>query len=813
MGHERLTSLRQSRKLGITDMSAMRQGGPRSEAAGGLGSNARARLGIGAGRFEWSAMRVMLAMFLLGSLAYGWPWLSGRVTMPWDAKGTFLPQIQFLAQSLAAGQSPAWLPYVFSGFPQIADPQAMIFSPPFLLLALVSGSPSLWAVDATVLAMIAASGVMLMVWFVDRGWHWAGGLIAALAFCYGASMAWRIQHIGQVLSLAYLPFALFLMDRALERRSIIYGLGAGLVAGFILLGRDQVALLEIYMLAAYAVWRLASSDKPGAAVKGALAPAMAGGVACLLLIAVPLLLTAEFAAESNRPHIDFLGAGRGSLHPALLLTMIAPDLYGAAGRMEDYWGPPSFAWQGTDLFVAQNMGVMYLGAVPLLLMAFGSLRGDLWRSEIRFFTVAALVMLLYALGKYTPVFQIFYALLPGVGLYRRPADATFLVGGLSAILAGYALHRLIRDPLEEVEAEPRNVGIIAAGFGAALVGAVLLGLMIDRMNLLPKPLALAVLFFAIGAAALITMRPHLDRKPLVAALVLGAVTSLDLAYNNGPSSATALPSAHYDVLQPDSQNATIAILKSRAVANETRRDRVELAGLGFHWPNASITHKLENTLGYNPVRLALYSAATGAEDHVGLPDQRKFSPLFPSYRSTLSNLLGLRYIATGAPIESMDKTLKPGDLPLLARTSDGYIYENPNALDRVLFVTRAQPADFDRMLADGRWPDVDPRTTVLLDAPAQPQAKSGSGRARILSYANTHVVLETESEGGGWLVLNDLWHRWWFAELDGAPVPMVRANVLFRAVEVPPGKHRIEFRFKPLEGVLTRLRALPSGKG
>ena len=32
-------------------------------------------------------------------------------------------------------------------------------------------------------------------------------------------------------------------------------------------------------------------------------------------------------------------------------------------------------------------------------------------------------------------------------------------------------------------------------------------------------------------------------------------------------------------------------------------------------------------------------------------------------------------------------------------------------------------------------------------------------------------------------------------------------------MRVPPGKHRIEFRFKPLEGVLTRLRALPSGKG
>ena len=190
-------------------------------------------------------------------------------------------------------------------------------------------------------------------------------------------------------------------------------------------------------------------------------------------------------------------------------------------------------------------------------------------------------------------------------------------------------------------------------------------------------------------------------NPLLAIAVLAGVTTVDLAYNNGPSSATAQPPAMYDVLQPDTRNATIAMLKSKVVADATRRDRIELAGLGFHWPNASLTHSLENTLGYNPLRLALYSEATGAEDHVGLADQRKFSPLFPSYRSTLANLLGLRFIATGAPIESMDPRLKAGDLPLVARTTDGFIYENPDAFPRVLFATEARAADFGQMLTDG----------------------------------------------------------------------------------------------------------------
>jgi hypothetical protein len=279
----------------------------------------------------------------------------------------------------------------------------------------------------------------------------------------------------------------------------------------------------------------------------------------------------------------------------------------------------------------------------------------------------------------------------------------------------------------------------------------------------------------------------------------------DLATNNGPNGSTALPPQTYDVLQPNTANETIAVLKSKVVNNGTRRDRIELAGLGFHWPNASLTHGLENTLGYNPIRLGLYSAATGAEDTVSLPDQRKFSPLFPSYRSPLANLLGLRFIATGAPIETIDRTLKAGDLPLVARTADGYIYENPAAMDRVLFATQARSADFDRILQDGVWPDADLRATVLLEQAPAASAARPAGRVRIVSYRNTEVIVEADSPGGGWVVLNDLWHPWWFADVDGKAAEMLRANVLFRAVAVPPGSHVVRFTFRPIAGAWAEL--------
>jgi hypothetical protein len=759
----------------------------------------------------WPVLPVMLA-FALCWLVLGWPWLSGRVTIPWDAKAHFQPQIQFLAQSLAAGESPFWAPYVFSGHPQIADPQSLIFSPPFLILALLNGAPSSRAVDATVLAAILVGALALVLWVRDRGWHWAGALISALAFGFGAAMAWRIQHIGQVLSLAYLPIVLLLLGRALDRGSLGYGFAAGVVAGFLVLGRDQVALLAVYLLAAIVLMRvLRDKEPPVYAIRRSLAPLSAGALGGLLTVTMPVLLTALVAAESNRPSIDLVGAGRGSLHPALLLTLFAPDLFGSSGEMEKYWGPPSFTWHDTGLYIAQNVGQLYIGAVPVLLVLLGA-AGRLYEArEIRVYAVALLLLTVYALGWYTPVFRLVHAALPGVDLFRRPADAVFLIGFLLALLAGYTAHRLFTGSFEP----KRGAVLVAAAVTLAAFGYGLhLAFHFDRLERAAAPVAIAAALVTAGALALAAAQRLIPTSPRLAAALLLAYTVGDLAWSNGPGSATALPPEHYEVLQPDSRNATIGLL-ARKVAESTdatHRPRIELAGLGFHWPNASLTHRLENTLGYNPVRLGLYTRATGAGDHIGQPGDRRFSPLFPSYRSPLANLLGLRFIAAGAPLEDIDKGVNPGEFPLIARTADAYVYENPHALPRVLFATQSAPADFERMLEKGGWPEVDFARTVLLEGSPRQGPERPHGSVRIASYRNTEVVLEANSPAGGWVVLNDIWHPWWAVTIDGRAAPLLRANVLFRAVEVPAGRHEIRFVFRPVRGALTGLTAVLGGQ-
>lgn len=745
------------------------------------------------------------ALLVCAWALFSWPWVSGRYAIPWDAAAQFIPQVQFMADSLWRGEWPFWCPFVFSGQVQIADPQSMLFSPPMILLAIVNGAPGLWSIDGVALAMllVAALGVLLLArhW----GWHWIGGLVAGLGFGFGAAMAWRLQHFGQVFSLAYFPFALLFLERALNRGSVVSGILAGLFGAFIVLGRDQVGLLCVYLLIGRVVWYWLSGPGIGARMKSSLAPLIAGGMTGIVLIGIPILMTLNLADHSNRPLIDYAGAAAGSLHPGLLVTSALPHLFAAAGPMADYWGPPSTVWTGTGLFLAQNMGELYVGAISFVLLAAGLVRGDLWRPEIRYVTVGLIFVLLYALGGYTPAFWVFYKVLPGVDLYRRPADAAFQIGGFAALLAGFCAHRLLVDT--DIRFSHTAIAGVAALLAVPFVFGIGCAVYLHHLPQAVSPLLLAAFWFALSIAGLAIAVWLLPIRPFVAGLVVAGILASDLATNNGPNGSSAMPVAELDVLNPHTTNATIKTLKRLVAENTsaTQRPRIELAGLGFHWPNASMTHRLDNTLGYNPVRLKIYADATGAGDTVGLPEQREFSPLFPSYRSPLANLLGLRFIATGIPIEKIDKQLAPGTFPLRARTADAYIYENTAALPRVLFATRARKADFSALIASGQWPETDFRSTVLLEAPTSEDSPRRPGSVRLLKAHNTAVTIEADSPDGGWVVLNDVWYPWWQATVDGAPAPVLRANVLFRAVAVPPGQHRVRFVFRPVAGVFEDL--------
>lgn len=746
--------------------------------------------------------------------AFCWPWLSGKVTVPWDAKAHFYPQLVFLAQSLAAGERPFWAPFVFSGSPQIADPQSLIFSPPYYLLAKLNAAPGFQAADAVPFAMLLFGALAVVLYFRDRNWHPAGAMVAALAFMFGGSAAWRIQHVGQVMSLAYFPIALWLLDRGLKRSSMLYGVMAGLVAGFMVLGRDQVAGLAVLVLAAYVLTHLLDGPDRAARITAALRPLLAGGIAGAAVVVIPVLMTLLLAAESNRAYIDYEGAGRGSLHPSALLTGFIANLFGTDGAFKDFWGAPSPLWGPVDLYVARNMSNVYSGAAVSLAVVFGLAGGGALQRGGRFFTLALLAMLLYTLGRYTPFFGLAYTTIPGVDFFRRPADGTFMIGALAAFVAGYVVH-LIASRQSALISKPgaRTIAITLA----AVLSSIALALAKGRLHYAWPMILEGVVWLAAAMALMHAFRPLAVTRPLLAAFAVGAFMLADLARNNGPNESTALPPTMFEALKPDSRDETVRKLKQLTEASRApdRIDRVELAAIDFHWPNASLVHRLHNTLGYNPLRDRLYSAATGAGDHVALPDQRGFPPTFPSYVSPLADLLGLRYIASGVPLDRLDRAALAGALPLVARTDAAYIYENPRALPRVLFATHAETADFQAILRSGHWPRTDFRNTVLVEAmpPGAPRsANPRPGRATITKYANTEVRIAVDSPDGGFLVLNDPWHPWWYAHIDGDVTELYRANLLFRMVVLPPGRHEVVFLFRPQFGIVGSLADRLSGR-
>jgi hypothetical protein len=67
------------------------------------------------------------------------------------------------------------------------------------------------------------------------------------------------------------------------------------------------------------------------------------------------------------------------------------------------------------------------------------------------------------------------------------------------------------------------------------------------------------------------------------------------------------------------------------------------------------------------------------------------------------------------------------------------------------------------------------------------------------------VVVDTDAPATSLLLLNDVWHPWWRACVDTGKADILKANLLFRAVVVPAGKHRVTFTFHPFAGAFAAL--------
>ena len=79
----------------------------------------------------------------------------------------------------------------------------------------------------------------------------------------------------------------------------------------------------------------------------------------------------------------------------------------------------------------------------------------------------------------------------------------------------------------------------------------------------------------------------------------------------------------------------------------------------------------------------------------------------------------------------------------------------------------------------------------------QPITSPEFTRAAITHYDDTRVEIAVESTAAGWLVLSDAYYEGWQATVNGEATPILRADVMFRALPIPAGESVVVMEYRP----------------
>jgi len=742
---------------------------------------------------------------LLLSLVGIWlaaPYLAGGQIVPFDAIDYYFPAFHALAQARAHGESGLLNPYLLSGHAAVADPLSWIFAPTYRLLAELLHHPSPAWLTGWQLGhlMLGAAGVLLLLRRHGAGLDWAPATLGALVYLLGGPASGRLQHVIMTLSYSWAPWALFFLLGIFAARNgrarWLAAAGFAVTAALLAVNRDQVAYLFCLLLLAVALWQtVAAWRRGGAALARSLGALLVSGLACMALVALPVLLTLDMLAASNRPQVDFTVAAHGSLQPASLLTLLHPDIF-AALQPGQYWGPGTLPWMalsksGFD-WTDDSVSQLYIGCLPvllLLLLAVQRLRGEPGAGPGLPRACAAMLLCaaVYMLGVYTPAFRLLYDLLPGIDLFRRPNDATFVWNFLLALLSAHALQAWLQ--------RGRGLGAGAVGYLLLLSLASLVALWLGlRLDHLPQVGRVLLAIWALHLAGLLLLG-FLARRlpPGIAAWLLVSLTAADLLMQNTQTPFNAMPAA---AIAPYAEPGRQLAGRIRALLAESPTPgRAEIFGLGGAWQNAPMVHGIEQTLGYSPLRQQAYDELVGARQNSHEP-VRRLTASFTGYDSALARRLGIAVVVTSSPIDTLLPQTATAGLRLTEHYAGAYIYRTAAPAPRW-------------MLHSAR--DLAALTADMPDMAAGLEPDPALGSVVLISRSATRLELRVRMRAAGGLVLHEIRHPAWQAFRNGQPQTIRTAGLLFQAVDLPLGDSDIVFRFAPLSaaavgGLLDRLR-------
>jgi Bacterial membrane protein YfhO len=383
------------------------------KAAGAYAGRVRSRV-----RGRWlapAALVLAVCVFYAPQLAVG--------AAQWDGVDVHYASQRYFSDTLREGRLPFWTPYIFSGFPFLADVQVGAWYPlhwPFFLVGIALDSLSR---ELFLHALIACLGAYAL------GLRWLGGnrrAAIAVGVFYGLSgyFAAHTQHVGMFEVASWLPWLLLALDAIADgvtprRLAILALLGAAIA----LAGHFQTAL---YAFTGAAVWAAveAAVQRSMARARRYAAGVAAAGIWGGLISAVMVLPGLELVSQSVRTRVNAFTSDIGYFHVDSLRTLVQPDYYGLLSST--YWGPGD-----------STQHYFYAGVLLVPLAVLGALNARARRAA----AFLALPFLWYALGPDGQLFRI-VARLPGFRSVDLPMHGWFLPALGLALLGGAGLLEL-----------------------------------------------------------------------------------------------------------------------------------------------------------------------------------------------------------------------------------------------------------------------------------------------------------------------------------------------------------------------------------
>jgi hypothetical protein len=180
----------------------------------------------------------------------------------------------------------------------------------------------------------------------------------------------------------------------------------------------------------------------------------------------------------------------------------------------------------------------------------------------------------------------------------------------------------------------------------------------------------------------------------------------------------------------------------------------------------------------------------------------------------IGRLVGARYLLIG-PDSDRQPDAAAG-WSLLTAPAGAAIYEREEVQPRAFLVHEVIPAENAvESLALLQDESLDLTKTAVVHArsdtscPIQPEGQSPA-TISFIEYEPQRIVMRTETDATGWLVLTDLNYPGWEATVDGQAAPIQTTNYALRGLCLPAGEHEVTFRFRP---VIFRYGLYSSGVG